>query len=123
MKIFTVLVFSALVSFLIVYKSSIKTMNQEKIVEVVIYKIKKEQVSNSKMYIERVNEVAKKLDGFISRTVHQSSEDSTLLMDYVLWRSLEDAQNAMKTAESIPEMQEFMSSIEEVKSFNHFTVK
>ena len=98
-------------------------MNQEKVVEVVIYKIKEEQVSNSKLYIDKVNEIAKNFDGFISRTVHQSTEDSTILMDYVLWENLEDAQGAMKKMESLPEMQTFMSSIEEVKSFNHFTIK
>ena len=123
MKLFTVLALCALVSFSIIYKLSFKTMNQEKVVEVVIYKIKEEQVSNSKLYIDKVNEIAKNFDGFISRTVHQSTEDSTILMDYVLWENLEDAQGAMKKMESLPEMQTFMSSIEEVKSFNHFTIK
>eukprot|EP00039_Didymoeca_costata_P024271 m.9829 g.9829 ORF g.9829 m.9829 type:complete len:99 (+) comp4142_c0_seq1:291-587(+) len=92
------------------------------IVEMVVYKVKAESISNLKLLVDQVNESLSQFPGFQSREVHQDTEDQSLFMDYVKWDTLEQAQDAAAKMENIPAMAPFMAAIEEVQSMRHFTM-
>lgn len=93
---------------------------ENRVTEVVIYKIKPEAVSEMATIIKHVNQHATRFDGFISRKVYQSPHDPTLLMDQVEWQSLETAEAAAKELPQKPEFVPFMQLIDSVVSFQHF---
>ncbi|MEO1257218.1 MAG: antibiotic biosynthesis monooxygenase family protein [Bacteroidota bacterium] len=99
------------------------TMEKGKIVELVIYKVKADQAHNFSLIIDQVNEAVKTFDGFIARSVHQSPDDPTLLMDYVTWESLEQAKAAARHMQGLESMRPFMEAIEEIQTFTHFEIK
>lgn len=98
-------------------------MENEKIVELVVYKVKMDQIGNYDLLVKQVNEIAANFDGFVSRKVHQSPEDSTIFMDYVIWESLEQAQQAAQKMPKMENFAPFMGAIEEVQSFKHFEIR
>ena len=118
-----VLLLSVMSSFLFSNQQQHSTMEKGKIVELVIYKVKADQANNFTLIIDQVNETVKTFDGFVARSVHQSPEDPTLLMDYVTWESLEQAKAAARQIQSMENLRPFIGAIEEIQTFTHFEIK
>lgn len=93
-----------------------------KAIEMIVYKVKADKVNNKALLVETVNDIVKKFDGFVARTVHQDEKDETIFMDYVTWESLEQAHAAMKKMEQTPEIMPFMQAIEKIEVMKHFEI-
>ena len=98
------------------------TMKSSKVIELVVYQVNDTAKNNLALIDDRVTEQIQQFEGFIARRVHQSSEDSTIFMDYVTWESLAHAEKANEQAQEMREFQPFYSIINEVKSFTHYRV-
>lgn len=90
------------------------------VIEMVVYHIKPEEVSNKEMILNSVNNEMKQFPGFISRNVYHSTSDSTVFTDVVMWASLKDANDAMKRIQDTHSCTKFLSSITKVSVFDHF---
>jgi quinol monooxygenase YgiN len=90
------------------------------ITEIVIYRIKAEELNSYAALSQTVNDQLKTNPACIRRTVKQDHDDPTLFADIVEWSSLAAAQAAAAAASKDPAMAPFMMAIEEVVSFNHF---
>lgn len=97
-------------------------MKSTKVIELVVYQVNDTAKGNLTLIDDEITQKIQQFDGFISRTVHRSSEDSTIFMDYVTWESLAHAENANVQVQEMEEFQPFFSIINEVKSFNHFHI-
>lgn len=91
------------------------------VMEMVVYHIKPEEAANKEMILNSVNNEMKNFSGFISRKVYQSTTDSTVFTDVVMWASLKDANEAMKKIQDSHLCTRFLSSITKVTVFDHFT--
>ncbi len=98
-------------------------MNKGKVVELVVYRVTSEAASNTALLVDTVNEHVKAFEGFISRQVHQSTDDPQVYMDYVHWEQLAHAQAAAAQIGNVPELAPFMAAIEEVISFAHYELR
>ena len=88
--------------------------------EVVTYRVHPSQAGNLNLIRDHVSREAAAFDGFISRTVRQSTSDSTLFMDIVIWENMETAISAAEQMPGLPQFAPFMEAIAEVVSFHHF---
>ncbi|HAA16059.1 MAG TPA: hypothetical protein DCE41_31880 [Cytophagales bacterium] len=106
-----------------VLPSNKNAMQDEPVIEVVVYQVKPEAVNTPSVLTTEVNAIISQMEGFVSRSTLQSSEDPTLLMDYVEWESLAAAKAAMEKAQSMPELATFFQSTTKIESMHHFRKK
>ena len=95
-------------------------MTPPKIIELTVYEVCEEAKDNWELIDHDVTQKIGKMDGFISRRVHQSAHNPTIFMDYVMWESLEHARQATLQVDEMIEFQPFFSIINEVKSIKRF---
>ncbi|UXX77769.1 hypothetical protein N7E81_10345 [Reichenbachiella carrageenanivorans] len=95
----------------------------DQVVELVIYKIKPNQVENyQSKIIHHFRELVKSFDGMIGYKTYCAIKEEGLFVDQVEWRDLASAEFA---AEKVKEMQDdeiyapYLSAFEEVKFFLH----
>ena len=91
------------------------------VTEIVIYKLKAEQVKGYKELSEIADTFAGVQEGFISREVFQDKKDSTVFVDMVEWQSLELAEKAMQMSQKDERMLPFFEATEEIISFSHYS--
>lgn len=94
---------------------------KNQIVEVVLYRVS--DTANLNFITKEVNQEIANFDGFISRQVFQSFKDENLLLDWVVWESLEKAEKAAQELPQKESLVPFMQSITKVESFEHFEIK
>jgi len=97
-------------------------METGKVIELMVYQVNDDAKHNLALIDDRVTQLAQQFDGFISRKVHQSSEDSSIFMDYTAWESLQHAQYANELSCEMREFQPFYAVINEVKAYTHYHV-
>ena len=95
----------------------------DQVTELVIYKIKPNQVENYQTkIIHHFRELVKSFDGMLSYQTYHAVREEGLFVDQVVWRDLDCAEFA---AEKVKEMQQdeiyapYLSAFEEVKFFLH----
>lgn len=90
------------------------------VVEAVKYRLKPGELEafplNRKAGLEQIASYP----GFISAWTYQSVEDPAVIFDYVLWKSLEDAQSAAALVVQAPEASGMMGAIESILYASHF---
>lgn len=91
-----------------------------KTTEVVLYKIKQDQIENFDRLTKLADECLSSRNGFIIRIVKNDCKDKSIFMDIVEWESLSDAENAAKEIEKDPKIIPFFEAAEKVISFNHY---
>lgn len=91
------------------------------VVELVVYRIKPEGLSQKALIVRRINETVSTLPGFLSRRVYQSEKDPQLLMDFVEWSTASEAHEAAARVTQLEVFGVFSALIEEVRVFEHFT--
>lgn len=104
------------------YQQNTSTMQSSKVIELVVYQVNDTAKNNLALIDDRVTAQIQQFEGFISRRVHRSSEDSSIFMDYVTWESLAHAEKANAQASEMREFQPFFSIINEVKAFTHYHI-
>lgn len=94
-----------------------------RVVELVIYKIKPNQIENYQArIIHHFRELVKSFDGMLSYRTYHAVREEGLFVDQVEWRNIECAEFA---AEKVKELQQdeiyapYLSAFEEVKFFLH----
>lgn len=98
------------------------------VVEVAIYRLSERQAWNETLIVDTMNHVIAAFPGFVSRTVHRivSNEETAntsaapLLMDYVVWNSLEQANAAAQAIYGAPAAKPFLEAMTEIEAFHHF---
>ncbi|MEL6190559.1 MAG: antibiotic biosynthesis monooxygenase [Bacteroidota bacterium] len=91
------------------------------VTEIIIYKLKAEQVKGYKELSKVADAFAGAQEGFISREVFQDKKDSTVFVDVVEWQSLESAEKAMQMSQKDERMLPFFEVTEEIISFSHYS--
>lgn len=98
-----------------------------KVVELVIYKLKPEAAKGYvNSYFEEFKKLVQSMDGFIEYKFYQSAHDEYQFMDFVMWESLDFAQNARSMVKEIQQTDEFKQYIDSFESlivFDHFRLK
>lgn len=94
---------------------------ENQIVEVVVYQL--DSLANREFITQKVNQQLTNFEGFVSRKVFQSVKEENVLMDWVIWESLEDAENAAKKLPEMKEFAPFMQSITKVNFCEHYQPK
>ncbi|MEO9964993.1 MAG: hypothetical protein ABJF11_04345 [Reichenbachiella sp.] len=95
----------------------------DQVMELVIYKIKPNQVENYQTkIIHHFRELVKSFDGMLGYRTYHAVKEEGLFVDQVEWKNIECAEFA---AEKVKEMQQdetyspYLSAFEEVKFFLH----
>ena len=95
----------------------------DQVTELVIYKIKPNQVENYQTkIIHHFRELVKSFDGMLNYQTYHAVKEEGLFVDQVEWKNLECAEFA---AEKVKEMQQdelyapYLSAFDEVKFFLH----
>ncbi|MCK9408538.1 MAG: antibiotic biosynthesis monooxygenase family protein [Bacteriovoracaceae bacterium] len=91
--------------------------------EVVVYKVKEEQLSKFLEQQPMAHAVVKNFPGFTSLHTLRSTDSPATFVDYCEWESLEAAQNANQLAMHMPELQIFFELGDGMISFGHYTSK
>lgn len=109
--------------FLVLLLVSFNVLSQMKnqVVEVVLYQVNPE--ADKGFIAQGVNQELATFEGFISRQTFQSFKDENLLLDWVVWESLEQAQAAAQTLPQKESLAPFMQSITKVAFMEHFEVQ
>ncbi|MFY0689829.1 MAG: hypothetical protein JXQ90_21850 [Cyclobacteriaceae bacterium] len=96
-------------------------MESRNVKELVVYTIKPDFQSR----IEEVQAIVKRcvegFPGFKSIESFQSTSDSSVLMDWLEWDSLENAKKAQSEFEKHPEYSKLMDALDQMKFADHFT--
>ena len=93
---------------------------QDKVTEVVIYKIKSDKVSEYTDIANSANTFLSQQSGFIKRDILQDHKTPNIFMDIVLWENIDAAQQAMQLAQQTPSLAPFFEATEEIVSFSHY---
>jgi len=93
---------------------------EDKITEVVIYKIKADKVEEYAQIAGAANAFLSKQKGFNSREILQDHKEKNTFMDIVIWDSAEDAQKAMQASQKEPSLMPFFQATEEIVTFSHY---
>lgn len=107
-----------LITLIFINMSTIAVAQQ--VTELVVYRIKAD--ADRTFILHTVDEELAKFPGFINRRVEVSTDDTQVLVDYVQWQSLEQAQAAAEQVmqNPSPKVATFLSMIEEIIYFKHF---
>lgn len=100
------------------------------VVEVAIYRLDERQAWNETLIVDTMNHVVAAFPGFLSRTVHrivpEEEETNTttapLMMDFVVWNTLEQANAAAQALNGIPAAKPFLQAMTDIEAFRHFDV-
>lgn len=109
--------------FLVLLLVSFNVLSQMKnqVVEVVLYQVNSD--ADKSFIVEGVSQELTDFEGFISRKTFQSFKDENLLLDWVIWESLEQAKEAAQVLPQKESLAPFMQSINKVEYFEHFEMK
>lgn len=96
--------------------------NSSEALEIVVYKIKPDQLETYTKRLAEVHELMNKLKGFKSIQTFQSQEVKTQFVDQCRWETLADAQKAAQEVNSMPEFQSFFAMMDTVTYFDHINL-
>lgn len=96
-------------------------MNAEAI-ELVVYRLRDVPANNKHLIVQQTDKGLASLSGFIDRKVYQCTDDDKLLLDYVRWHTLREAEEAAKNMMKVKELEQFVQLIEKTEVFEHFRV-
>jgi heme-degrading monooxygenase HmoA len=88
-------------------------------IELVVYKVKQDQLAEFSKLSTRIHAALAKLPGFLSSKTLRSI-DSNLYVDEVVWQTQADAQAAFHQFKTLQDSQAFLNCIESVQFSNHF---
>jgi len=89
------------------------------IIELVVYKLKVNAVENFDQIQSQVKDELRKFPGFVSFKSTSSLDDKTVHVDYVEWKSVEQAKKAAEQVMEIEQCKPLMDSIEEIIYMGH----
>ncbi|MCG9876193.1 MAG: antibiotic biosynthesis monooxygenase [Leptospiraceae bacterium] len=96
-----------------------ETSQSDSIMEVAVYKIKKDQIQNSAEFTKTVDVFLQSREGFISIQRLQDVNDPSIFTDLVLWKTKEDAELSAKASETEASLVPFFEAIEKMIHFGH----
>lgn len=91
----------------------------EKVIEVVIYKVNPDHQENLAHAIDKARSVVHNMPGFVSYQTFRSMDKEFIYMDYVTWESLEEAKSAAAEVTQLQEFAEFGQAIEDIVVMDH----
>lgn len=94
-------------------------MESNPVIELALYKVKDNQSENFQQLSAEAHAYLETFEGFIESSRYQSLLQEQYYLDIVRWESLDLAKKAQVRFESDPEVREFLTSIEEMKFFDH----
>jgi len=97
-----------------------ETFEKNAVLELVVYKIKKEKLTSFDSIFKQVSNELKTITGFESRKTGVSFKEENKLVDFLIWEDLEKAQNSMKIVKQNQKILEFFEMNEETFVFKHF---
>jgi hypothetical protein len=89
-------------------------------IELVVYRLREAAARNKQVIVEQTNRGLASLGGFVAREVYQCTDDTTLMLDYVRWSSLPEAESAAKNMMQVKALEQFVNLIEKTEVFEHF---
>lgn len=96
-----------------------ETSQSDSIMEVAVYKIKKDQIQNSAEFTKTVDVFLQTRKGFISIQRLQDVNDPSIFTDLVQWKTKEDAELSAKASETVASLVPFFEAIEKMIHFGH----
>jgi heme-degrading monooxygenase HmoA len=90
--------------------------------EVVHFRLRKEALDGFHELSSAMGAFLASRQGFISRTVLKDVNNPLLVLDMVVWASLDEAIEAAKAVEEVSTAP-FLQAIEEIISMSHYTVE
>ncbi len=91
--------------------------------EVVHFRLRKEALDDFQGLSSAMGTFLASRKGFISRTVLKDVNNPLVILDIVVWASLDEATGAAKAVEEEASMAPFLQAIEEIISMSHYTVE
>ena len=95
-------------------------MKNTEAIELVVYRLRESPTANKPIILNQTDDGLAKLGGYLSRQVFQSTDDEKVLLDYVRWKSLSEAEEAAKNMMQVPQLEAFVKLIEKTEIFEHF---
>ncbi|MDW3191009.1 MAG: hypothetical protein R8G66_01555 [Cytophagales bacterium] len=96
-----------------------KGMESNPVLEVALYQVKDNSHENFQEVSAEAHDYLKTFDGYLRSSRYKSILKDRYYLDIVSWESLEQAKKAQIRFESDPEVSIFLSSIEDMKFFDH----
>ncbi|VAW88621.1 hypothetical protein MNBD_GAMMA17-2291 [hydrothermal vent metagenome] len=94
--------------------------NTEYVIEIAIFTVKEESITEMVTIRKSIKEVLKSFDGFKEIEALNPIDDGRVFADIVKWDTLQNAKKASEAFMEEERLKPFMEAIEEVKFMGHF---